>query len=195
MVWHVHLTDQTLLTGQGVVRAEECGPMLLSRLLELIGRHHCQVSLRPVLDPANLAAVDAYEIPLALRDAVAARHPASVFPFSSRHGRGMDLDHTVPHNRSADPPRQTRVGNLGPLSRPEHRAKTGGVWHVEQPHPGVFLWRSPHRQWFLVTNQGTQALGPLPRPECDTAPRAPDANVVLTRRGRGHRRMITDDRG
>ena len=63
VVMHVHLTDQTLFTGQGVVRSDDSGPMLLTQLVELLGRHSCTISLRPVLDPANLAAVDAYEIP------------------------------------------------------------------------------------------------------------------------------------
>jgi hypothetical protein len=163
VVMHVHLTDQTLLTGQGVVRSDDCGPMLLSQLIELLGRHHCSISLRPVLDPANLAAVDAYEIPESLREAVRTRHPASVFPFSSRLGKHLQLDHTVPHNHTPVPAGQTSSSNLGPLAVPEHQPKTAGVWHVEQPHPGTFLWRSPHGYYFLVTNQGTQALGPKPR--------------------------------
>lgn len=183
----VHLTDQTLLTGNGIVRSEDCGPMLLAQLTELLGRHHCQISLRPVLDPANLAAVDAYEVSQPLRDAVRLRHPASIFPFSSRLGHHLDLDHTVPHTHTSDPPGQTRLGNLGPLARPEHRAKTDGVWHLEQPHPGVFLWRSPHRHYFLVTNQGTQPLGPLPRPEAETSTAPPPTSVHITGRRRRHR--------
>jgi hypothetical protein len=164
VVMHVHLTDQTLLTGDGVVRSDDAGPILLSQLIELLGRHHCTISLRPVLDPANLAAVDSYEIPQNLRDAVRTRHPASVFPYSARTGKHLELDHTVRHTRATEPPEQTRIGNLGPLAHPEHQAKTDGVWHVEQPHPGVFLWRSPHGYYFLVTNRGTQALGPRPAP-------------------------------
>lgn len=147
-----------------MVRVDDAGPILLSQLVDLLSRHRCQISLRPVLDPANLAAVDAYEIPDTIRAAVRARHPASVFPFSSRHGSRLELDHTIPHTRTIAPAGQTRVGNLGPLARVEHQPKTDGVWHVEQPHPGVFVWRSPHHHYFLVTNHGTQALGPMPAP-------------------------------
>lgn len=182
VIMNVHLTDQTLQAGDGVIRVDDAGPMLLSQLLELLGHHHCQIRLRPVLDPANLAAVDAYEVPQALRDAVRMRHPASVFPFSSRHGSKLDLDHTVAHTHTDKPTGQTRVGNLGPLARPEHRAKTDGVWHVEQPHPDIFLWRSPHGHYFLVTNQGTQALGPMPVPR-STTPRP-----TVVRLGHSHRR-------
>lgn len=184
VVLHVHLTDQTLATGQGVVRSDDCGPILLAQLLTLLRDHHCQVSLRPVLDPAELAAVDAYEIPDALRTAVRTRHPASVFPFSSRTGRHLELDHTVPHTRTATgPPAQTRIGNLGPLAHVEHQAKTHGAWHVEQPHPGVFLWRSPHRHYFLVTNHGTQALGPMPTPRPTGLP---DRPTVVRHQRRQH---------
>ena len=170
VIMHVHLTDQTLLTGQGVVRSDDCGPLLLTQLNELLGRHHCSISLRPVLDPANLAAVDSYEIPQVLRDAVRTRHPASAFPFSSRTGKHLQLDHTIPHTLTSEPAGQTSITNLGPLAVPEHRPKTAGVWHVEQPHPGVFLWRSPYGHYFLVTNHGTQALGPKPGP-CAPLPR------------------------
>jgi hypothetical protein len=185
-VLHVHLTDQTLLTGNGVVRSDDLGPILLSQLLDLLRDHHCQISLRPVLDPANLAAVDSYEVPETMREAVRARHPASVFPFSSRTGKHLELDHTVPHSRTPSQPGepgQTRVGNLGPLAHPEHQPKTDGVWHVDQPHPGVFLWRSPHQHYFLVTNQGTQALGPMPTPRPARLPERP--TVVRMDRWRG----------
>ena len=102
-----------------------------------------------------------------------------MFPFSSRLGHHLDLDHTMPHTHTKDPAGQTRLGNLGPLARPEHRAKTAGVWHVEQPHPGVFLWRSPHHHYFLVTNQGTQPLGPLPQPEAETSTAPPPTTVEI----------------
>lgn len=179
VIVNVHLTDQTLQSGEGVVRVDDSGPILLSQLLDLLGRHRCQISLRPVLDPANLAAVDAYETPDTLRAAVRTRHPASVFPFSSRHGSRLELDHTVPHTHTAEPAGQTRIGNLGPLARIEHQAKTDGVWHVEQAHPGVFLWRSPHQHYFLVTNHGTQPLGPMPAPR----PSLPGPTVITLARG------------
>ena len=163
VVLHAHLTDHTLATGDGVVRCEEAGPMLLGQLLDLLRDHSCSISLRPVLDPADVAAVDAYEIPTGVREAVATRNPASVFPYSSRSGRGMELDHTRPHTRTATPTGRTGTHNLGPLGKREHIIKTRGAWHVDQPHPGVFIWRSPHGHYFLVTNQGTQHLGPKPR--------------------------------
>lgn len=70
------------------------------------------------------------------------------------------LDHTDPY-RWDDTSGQTGPANLGPLARGEHNSKTHGTWTATSPHPGVYLWRSPHGYYYLVTNQGTQHLGPL----------------------------------
>ena len=162
VVLNVFLTDQTVRTGEGVVRTDhaDLGPMLAAQLREFLIKHSCQITLRPVLDVDRVPAVDAYEIPQQVRDAVRVRQVASVFPYASATGARMDLDHTDPFRRDGTPG-QTGPTNLGPLTRGEHNAKTHGRWDVTSPHPGVFLWRSPHGYWFLCTNQGTQSLGPL----------------------------------
>jgi hypothetical protein len=54
---------------------------------------------------------------------------------------------------------QTRPGNLGPMARPSHQAVTHGGWAKHQPEPGYFVHRSPTGYVYLVTNQGTLALG------------------------------------
>lgn len=162
VVLNVHLTDQTLETGSGVVRTDhaDLGPMLATQLREFLIKHACHITLRPVLDVDRVPAVDAYEIPQRIRDAVRLRHVASVFPYSGATSARMDLDHTKTY-RWDDTTGQTGPSNLAPLARNEHNAKTHGRWTVSSPHPGVFLWRSPHGHWFLCTNQGTQSLGPL----------------------------------
>ncbi len=163
VVLNVFLTDQTLATGTGVVRTDHTGlgPILAAQLREFLTTHHCRITVRPVLDLGRVPAVDAYEIPQQIRDVVRHRQIASVFPYSGATSPSMDLDHTNPY-RWDGTPGQTGPTNLGPLTRGEHNAKTHGLWTVTCPHPGVFLWRSPHGHWFLSTNHGTQHLGPLP---------------------------------
>ena len=163
VVLNVHLTDQTLATGTGVVRTDHTtiGAILAGQLREFLNTNNCHITVRPVLDLDQIPSVDAYEIPHRIRDAVRLRHVASVFPYSGATSPGMDLDHTNPY-RWDGTPGQTGPPNLGPLTRGEHNAKTHGMWTVTSPHPGVFLWRSPHGHWFLSTNHGTQHLGPLP---------------------------------
>ena len=159
-VFHVYLTDHTLATGNGVVRTD-WGPILATQLREFLGKHSCQISLRPVLDVDQVPAVDAYDIPDQIREAVRARQIASIYPDSTATSRNLDLDHINPH-RADGSPKQTAPDNLGPLARREHNSKTHGRWTVKTPHPGVYLWRSPHGYHYLVTNQGTQHLGRPP---------------------------------
>ena len=48
--------------------------------------------------------------------------------------------------------------NLGPLGRFHHRVRTHGNWHVEQPFPGIYLWRAPHGSIYLVDHTGTRKV-------------------------------------
>jgi hypothetical protein len=161
VVLHFHLSEAALRSGHALVRPEDAGPLTLDQLVEFLGRNGCQVRIQPVLDPIEIAPVDGYEIPARLRDAVKVRQIADVFPFGTCLSQKMDMDHTeryVPMDYGG-PPGQTRLGNLGPMARPSHRAVTHGGWTKHQPEPGYFLHRSPIGYVYLVTNQGTLALG------------------------------------
>ncbi len=161
VVLHFHLSEAALRTGHALVRPQDGGPLTLDELVEFLGRTGCQVRILPVLDPTEVAPVDGYEIPQRLRAAVRARQIADVFPFGTCLSPNMDLDHTeryVPMDYGG-PPGQTRLGNLGPMARPSHRAVTHGGWAKHQPEPGYFVHRSPCGYVYLVTNQGTLALG------------------------------------
>ena len=161
MVIHVHLSDQTLIDQHGVVRTEH-GPLTLDQFRQWLTQADPTITIRPVLDPAAAAAVDAYEIPQRLRQAMTVRHPGSVWPFSPATtiatGGRLDLDHTIPYAPNG-PPGQTSMSNLGPLTRTEHRAKTLGGWQARQPDLGTYLWRSPDGLIAVTTNQGTLLLG------------------------------------
>ncbi|MEO6266426.1 MAG: hypothetical protein ABIO66_07465 [Nocardioidaceae bacterium] len=110
-----------------------------------------------------------------MREALKLSRPSSVFPFTHTSSE-PDLDHTIPYVPPDDggPPGQTRVENLGPLTRFTHRVKTHGRgWRHHQPVPGVYLWRSPHGSWFKVDRHGTHriderlaltAIDPTPSP-------------------------------
>ena len=169
VLFYVHLTEETLRTGAGVVRVDhpDIGPMLATQLREFLVKHSCQITVRPVLDLDHVPPVDGYEIPDRVREAVRLRHIASTFPYSGHTSNRRDLDHTDPY-RCDGTPGQTGVDTLGPLARAEHNARTHGRWTVTSPHPGVFLWRSPNGYHFLTTNQGTQSLGRPPNADPDS---------------------------
>ena len=152
---YLHLSTEDLARGEGgVVRWEGEGPVTHQFVNGHLRPLHRYV-ITPVVDLANQAPVDAYEIPERLRRAVHLRTPADTFPYSSNLSRGVDLDHTVEHASEGE----TRAGNLGPLGRHAHRVKTHGRWTVRQPFDGIYLWRDPHGQLYLVDHTGTRPVG------------------------------------
>ncbi len=151
----VHLTDTTLAGGDGPARVEKVGPMLAQWAAEMLRNH--RVGVRPVEDANRTAASDAYEAPDRLRQAVQLRNPHEVFPWSTRSSARCDLDHTAPYYPGG-PPGQTRLENLGPLTRFVHRAKTHGGWKLDQPESGLFVWTSPLGHRYLVARSHTIAL-------------------------------------
>jgi hypothetical protein len=159
-------------TATGVARMEGVGPITVEQVREFL--RHTNVTVRPVLDLQADHPVDGYEVPDRLREQVHLRTPAEAFPWSGNLSRRTDLDHTVPYlsRDRGGPPGQTRLGNLGPLTRYAHRVKTHGRgWRHHQPAPGVFLWRTPHGYWYRTDHTGTHRLGTNPS-EVDLAGRS-----------------------
>ncbi len=157
-VLYVHLTKESLEQDEGVARVEGIGPVTLDQAKQWLG--DCTVAIKPVIDLAGIAPVDAYETPDPMREAVHLMSPADTFPYASCLSRKMDLDHTIPyvHPDDGGPPGQTGIGKLGPLTRHHHRIKTHSRWQVKQPFPGIYLWRSPHGRHWLVDHTGTHRL-------------------------------------
>jgi hypothetical protein len=153
---YVHISQDALATdAAGAARFEELGPMTLEQTKRWL--QHCHVTLKPVIDLNGQVAVDAYEIPDRLREAVHLRSPVDVFPFATNPGRRRDIDHTDAYRSPDDggPPGQTRLDNLGPMIRFHHRIKTHSRWRVKQPFNGVFVWQSPHGRVYVVDSTGT----------------------------------------
>ena len=120
-----------------------------------------RVVVRPVLDPLGQPPLDSYEVRGDLREAVQLVHPFEIFPWGTLLSRRADTDHTIAYVPvdEGGPPGQTRLNNLGPLSRRHHNAKTHGAFTCHQPLPGMFLWRTPTGHWYQVDHHGTQHLG------------------------------------
>ncbi|QDP97519.1 DUF222 domain-containing protein [Microlunatus elymi] len=144
-----------------IARVEELGPASLHQVRHWLD--DCRINLLPVLDLNTIPAVDAYEVPPRLREAVFCRNPASLYPYSTTIGRTTDLDHTNPYRRRPDrspaEPGQTALGKLAPLARPEHRYKTHGRISVRQPVPGTLVWLTRYGQVLITSAAGTQDLG------------------------------------
>jgi len=80
--------------GDGpVAEVERLGPLLLERLAELLG--HTRITLRPVIDLREGRCVTGYAHPDDVRERCLLRTGGDRFPYSTRSGRDVDLDHTL----------------------------------------------------------------------------------------------------
>ncbi|MGY4766853.1 DUF222 domain-containing protein [Kribbella sp. CWNU-51] len=163
---YVHLTDHTLATGTGVLRAEGIGPLLADQLADLIG--YGPYTVKPVIDVNDAVSVDAYEIPDRIRERVKLTHAVELFPYGTQEThRGMDLDHLQPYD-PLGPPGQTSTTNLAPLGRFGHRVKTHAHgWTVHRIDHQTLEWTTPHGFTFHVAPTGTIRVN-RPRSEYPT---------------------------
>ena len=136
-----------------IARLEGHGPVTEAWITRVLGPR-AKVKITPVLDLAGQAPVDAYEIPTRHRQAVHLITPADTFPFASSLSRDKQVDHTIPFDQGG----QTGIGNYGPMTTRHHRIKTHGRWQVQQPFPGIYVWRDPHGTYYLVDHTGTRRL-------------------------------------
>ncbi|HEX7267727.1 MAG TPA: DUF222 domain-containing protein [Streptosporangiaceae bacterium] len=97
---------------------------------------------RILTDPTNGRVLDygktRYRPPKDLAEHIIARDRTCRGVACNRRAETCDIDHTINY-----PDGSTADWNLGPFCRPEHNGKTCRLWHVSQPRPGHFRWRSP----------------------------------------------------
>lgn len=156
IVLHVHLTDAALRgSGDGIaqVRSRTGHPLGLVTVDQV--REWCgssQVTVKPVIDLAELLVSTGYRPSDRLRDQVVAINPTCVFPHCDRAADDLDLDHIREH--ASGGPTDSR--NLAPLCRRHHRAKTFDAWHYVRLGPGEYLWTSPHGYQWIKDQDGTR---------------------------------------
>ncbi len=97
---------------------------------------------RLLTDPASGRLLDygttRYRPPQDLVDHVVMRDQTCCGIACTRPAAACDIDHTIGY-----PDGPTADWNLGPPCRPHHNGKTRALWHLSQPDPGHFQWRSP----------------------------------------------------
>jgi hypothetical protein len=156
VVLYVHLADLALISGEGIVRVEDHGPLLVGQLKELLG--HDQVTIKPVIDLNRQINVNAYEIPTRIRERVRLAQPVDTFPYGTAETTSRtDLDHIQPYDPHG-PPGQTSATSLTPATRFHHRVKTHGRWHSERTPEGALQWTTPNGFRFRVDHTGTHRI-------------------------------------
>jgi hypothetical protein len=121
------------------------GPLTLRRLQDLLNIK----ALTPVIrGPCRHAqAEDRYRPSRKLQHLVKARNTTCTAPGCGRRAASCDLDHTDPHHQGG----RTCECNLAPLCRHHHRLKQADGWRLEQPEPGVLVWRTPAGRTYTTT--------------------------------------------
>jgi hypothetical protein len=83
----------------------------------------------------------------ALTHRVRARNATCTAPGCGRPAARCDLDHTTAWDKGG----VTCECNLSPLCRHHHRCKQAEGWRLEQPEPGVLIWRTPSGRTYATT--------------------------------------------
>jgi hypothetical protein len=79
---------------------------------------------------------------------IRARNATCTAPGCRRPAARCDLDHTVPWDQGG----RTCECGLAPLCRHHHRCKQAEGWRLEQPEPGVLVWRTPSGRSYATTS-------------------------------------------
>ena len=110
--------------------------------------HGC-LTLRPLAvgDCLHQRESAGYQPSPGLRHVIMVRQRTCSFPGCRRPASRCDQDHTVPYDQGG----RTCECNLAPLCRQHHRCKQAERWCLEQPEPGVLVWRTPSGRTYTVT--------------------------------------------
>ena len=82
-----------------------------------------------------------------LRHLVRARNARCTAPGCGRPAARCDVDHTIAWDQGG----LTCECGLAPLCRHHHRCKQAEGWRLEQPEPGVLVWRTPAGRTYTTT--------------------------------------------
>jgi len=108
-----------------------------------------KVTFRPVIrGPCDHAQAEPrYRPGRVLRHLVGARNTRCTAPGCGQPAARCDLDHTTPWHQGG----LTCPCDLAPLCRHHHRCKQAEGWWLEQPEPGVLVWRVPSGRSYITT--------------------------------------------
>jgi Domain of unknown function (DUF222) len=82
-----------------------------------------------------------------LQHLIRARNATCTAPGCRRPAARCDLDHTVPWDQGG----MTCECGLAPLCRHHHRCKQAEGWRLEQPEPGLLIWRVPSGRRYVTS--------------------------------------------
>jgi hypothetical protein len=132
----------TVVNPDGTAAAHGCLP----------GRHPppgLNVRMIPVArGPCDHARAETgYHPSRTLAHLIRARNGLCTAPGCGRPAARCDVDHTHPWDQGGP----TCECNLAPLCRHHHRCKQSEGWRLEQPEPGILIWRTSSGRSYATT--------------------------------------------
>jgi hypothetical protein len=91
--------------------------------------------------------VPGYRMPDSLHHILKIRQKTCFNPICGHPAISSDDDHTLPYDQGG----RSCECNGAPGCRNCHQTKQTPGWHLEQPSPGVLIWRTPHGRRYTVT--------------------------------------------
>ena len=116
------------------------GPDYLASLrirMAPIARGHCD----------HTRAETGYQPSRALQHLIKVRNARCTAPGCGQPASRCDLDHTLAWDQGG----LTCECGLAPLCRHHHRCKQSQGWKLEQPSPGVLVWKTPAGRTYATT--------------------------------------------
>jgi Domain of unknown function (DUF222) len=139
----------TVLHPDGTAAAHGCAPgrppppgtgqPTGTRPQDLIGRLRIQMTPIARGTCGHHRAEPGYRPSRALQHLIRARNARCTAPGCGRPAARCDLDHTTAWDHGG----LTCECDLAPLCRHHHRCKQAQGWQLDQPEPGVLVWRTP----------------------------------------------------
>jgi hypothetical protein len=112
-----------------------------------IGRLRIQMTPITRGDCGHDRAEPGYRPSRALQHLIKARNARCTAPGCGRPAARCDLDHTTAWDHGGI----TCECDLAPLCRHHHRCKQAEGWRLDQPQPGVLVWRTPAGRTYATT--------------------------------------------
>jgi len=108
-----------------------------------VARGHCD----------HTQAESGYRPSRALAHLIKVRNSRCTASGCGRPAARCDLDHTLAWDQGG----MTCECDLAPLCRQHHRCKQAEGWRLEQPEPGVLVWRTPSGRSYVTMPTAYQA--------------------------------------
>jgi hypothetical protein len=140
----------TLTSGAGHAVAHGCArkPPPPAADTQRLAAWLARLKITPIQagDCTHAREVPGYRPPQSLHHAVQIRQKECFNPVCARPAENCDDDHTVPYDQGG----RTCECGLGPGCRKCHQVKQTPGWKLEQPSPGVFVWRLPNGRSYTI---------------------------------------------